>query len=74
MKKYFGDSSLPLIKELRGEQRRLRGEREKMSSEILNDKRELDEMKNMRKNVEVFLGSGDDLGKERYGRGFVEIE
>lgn len=74
LKKYFGDSSLPLIKELRGEQRRLRGEREKMSSEILNDKRELDEMKNMRKNVEVFLGSGDDLGKERYGRGFGEIE
>lgn len=58
LKKQFGGGKLPLIKELRAEQKKLKAESEKLRESLRNDKPKLDELRTMRKNIDIFLNSG----------------
>ena len=74
LKKSFGGGKLPLIKELRAEQKKLRAEAEKLRDEISNDKPQLDELKNMRKNIETFLGNDNRLSHGKHNKRSGELE
>ncbi len=69
LRKAFGGIKLPLIKELRTEQKELRDEIDKLRNEISNEKPKLDELKNMRRNIELFIDDydwhNDEQQKER---------
>ncbi len=66
IKKWFGDGKLPLIKSLRAEQNALREQGDKLKFAVDGEKPELDEMKNMRRNVEVFLRLDDAAQREQH--------
>lgn len=74
LKKSFGGGKLPLIKDLRAEHKRLRAEAEKLKAEINNEKPQLDELKNMRQNIEMFLGDYDRRDQERQNKYSGELE
>ena len=74
LKKHFGGEKLPLIKDLRAEQRKLRAEIEKLKSDISNEKPQLDELKNMRRNIEMFLGDDDRKSQGRQNKRSGELE
>ena len=74
LKKHFSRGKLPLIKELRAEQKKLRTEAEKLKSEICNEKPILEELKNMRRNIEMFLGCDDSQSHERNPKWTGELE
>ena len=56
VKKYFGGEKMPLIKELRVEQKQLLSEKEKLYSETNSAKSELDELLTVQRNIDKFLG------------------
>ena len=68
------NDKVPLIKELRVEQKKLKAEREKLNLELGNEKPELDELKNMRKNINLFLGVSDTQEQERSRKRSGELE
>jgi len=74
LKKHFGGEKLPLIKDLRAEQKKLRAEIEKLKSDISNEKPQLDELKNMRRNIEMFLGDDDRRSQGRQNKRSGELE
>lgn len=74
IKKAFGDKKLPLIKELRAEQKKLRSEADKLWAEIKNERPQLDELKNMKRNIEIFLGSDDCQSHKRQPKRTGELE
>lgn len=59
LKRHFSGCKLPLIKELRTEQKKLKAEVEKLKNEIHNEEPQLKELKNMRRNVAIFLGQDE---------------
>ena len=71
---YYGRHKLPLIKELRAEQKKLRTEVEKLKNEIRDEKPQLEELKNMRRNIEMFLGRDDCQRHERNYKRTGELE
>lgn len=74
LKKHFNGCKLPLIKELRTEQKKLRTEVEKLKNEIRDEKPQLDELKNMRRNIEMFLGHDNSQSHERKPKRTGELE
>lgn len=74
IKKWFGKEKPPFIKSMRAEQNRLIEEKAKILDDIYNEKPELDELKNMRKNVSMFLGINKDQRQEPYSHKTSEIE
>lgn len=68
LKKHFGGSSLPLIKDLRAEQKKLRAEKDKLIRETSSEKPELDELKTMRRNIDIFLGVDDKQQHDRQNK------
>ena len=74
LKKNFVGEKIPLIKELRAEQRKLRAEIEKLKSEIGNEKPQLDELKNMRRNIEMFLGDDNQRNQGLRNKRSGELE
>ena len=74
LKKHFGGEKLPLIKELRAEQKKLRAEIEKLKSDISNEKPQLDELKNMRRNIEMFLGDDNQRNQGLRNKRSGELE
>ncbi|WP_294411275.1 hypothetical protein [uncultured Ruminococcus sp.] len=74
IKKAFGDKKLPLIKELRAEQKKLRSEADKLWAEFKNEKPQLDELKNMKRNIEKFLGNDDRQTRNHRNRSSDELE
>ncbi len=67
LKKHFSGGKLPLIKELRAEQKKLCAEVEKLKNEIRDEKPQLEELKNMRRNIEKFLNNDDCRNHKRIG-------
>ena len=74
LKKSFGGGKLPLIKELRAEQKQLKAEAEKLRNEITNEKPQLNELKNMRRNIEMFLGNDERQSQGRRDKRSGELE
>ena len=74
IKKAFGDKKLPLIKELRAEQKKLKTEADKLWAEIKDERPQLDELKNMKRNIEKFLGNDDRQTHNRQNRHSEELE
>lgn len=74
LKKSFSGGTLPLIKELRAEQKKLRAEAERLKGELGNDKPQLDELKNMRRNIEMFLGDDERQSQEQRNKRTGELE
>lgn len=74
LKKSFGNDKVPLIKELRAEQKKLKAERENLNSKLGYEKPKLDELKNMRKNINLFLGVSDTQEQERQRKRSGELE
>ncbi|WP_295092864.1 hypothetical protein [Ruminococcus sp.] len=74
IKKSFGGKKLPLIKELRAEQKKLRTGADKLWAEIKDERPQLDELKNMRRNIELFLGEKGYRGKEQQKYKTGELE
>lgn len=74
IKKAFGGKKLPLIKELKAEQKKLRTEADKLWAEIKNERPQLDELKNIRRNIEKFLGNDDRQTYNLHNRRFDELE
>ena len=74
IKKAFGDKKLPLIKELRAEQKKLKTEADKLWAEIKGERPQLDELKNMKRNIEVFLGKDERLNSRQHQKCSGELE
>jgi len=74
LKKNFGDGKLPLIKELRAEQKELRVEKDKLKGQINDEKPPLDELKTMRKNIDLFMGVDDRAEQRRTKKRSGELE
>ena len=74
IKKAFGDKKLPLIKELRAEQKKLKTEADKLWAEIKDERPQLDELKNMKRNIEVFLGKDERLNSRQHQKCSGELE
>ena len=74
LKKHFSWGKLPLIKELRTEQKKLRNEVEKLKNEIRDEKPQLEELKNMRRNIAMFLGRDDCQSHEWNPKRTGELE
>ena len=74
LKKQFGGGKLPLIKELRSEQRKLKAETEKLRESLRNDKPKLDELRTMRKNIDMFLNSGQQNEHDQNRKRSDELE
>ena len=55
--KTFPSGKLPLLKELRAEQRKLRAEKDKLYEKYCDERTELSEIQNIKKNVDMILGS-----------------
>ena len=55
--KNFPSSKLPLINELKAEQRRLKSEKDKLYEKYCDERAELSEIQNIKKNVDMILGT-----------------
>ena len=55
--KNFPDGKLPLLKEMRAEQRKLRAEKEKLYEKYCDERSALTEMQKIKKNVDMILGT-----------------
>ena len=64
----------PLIKELRAERTKLMTEVEKLINEIRDEKPQLEELKNMRRNIERFLGRDKCQSHEKKPKSTRELE
>ena len=51
------DGKLPLLKEMRAEQRKLKAEKEKLYGKYCDERSELTEMQKIKKNVDMILGT-----------------
>ena len=74
IKKAFGGKKLPLIKELRAEQKKLRTEADKLWAEIKNERPQLDELRKMKNNIDRFLNSGKQHERSRNRKRSDELE
>lgn len=74
LKKSFGGGKIPLIKDLRAEQKKLRAEADKLRNEFSNEKPQLDELKNMRRNIEMFLGNDEQRSQKQQNKRSGELE
>ena len=74
IKKAFGDKKLPLIKELRAEQKKLRSEADKLWAEIKNERPQLDELIKMKNNIDRFLNSDNQHDRSRDRKRSYELE
>lgn len=74
IKKWFGSGKPPLIKSLRAEQNSLKEQRAKLKSAMENDKPELDELRKMRRNIDVFLGREDEQERASQKKRSGELE
>lgn len=74
VKKYFGNEKMPLIKELRAEQKQLFSEKEKLYSETNSAKSELDELLTVQRNIDKFLGIEHEQEKEQKKKRSGELE
>ncbi|WP_028515037.1 hypothetical protein [Ruminococcus flavefaciens] len=74
IKKAFGDKKLPLIKELRAEQKKLRTEADKLWAEIKNERPQLDELRKMKNNIDCFLNSDNQHDRSRDRKRYNELE
>jgi len=74
LKKQFSGGKLPLIKELRAEQKQLRTEVDKLYTEIRSEKPQLDDLRKMRNNIDLFLNSGKQHERSRNRKRSDELE
>ena len=74
VKKYFGSEKMPLIKELRAEQKQLLSEKEKLYSETNSAKSKLDELLTVQRNIEKFLGLEQEQKNEQKKKRSGELE
>ena len=74
IKKAFGGKKLPLIKELRAEQKKLRTEADKLWAEIKNERPQLDELRKMKNNIDRFLNSDNQHDRSRDRKRYNELE
>jgi len=74
VKKHFGGEKMPLIKELRAEQKQLLSEKEKLYSETNFVKYELDELLTVQRNIDKFLGLEHEQEKEQKKKRSGELE
>ena len=74
LKKQFSGGKIPLIKELRAEQKQLRTEVDKLYTEIRSEKPQLDDLRKMRNNIDLFLNSGKQHERSRNRKRSDELE
>ena len=74
IKRQFSGGKLPLIKELRAEQKQLRTEVDKLYTEIRSEKPQLDDLRKMRNNIDLFLNSGKQHERSRNRKRSDELE
>ena len=64
--KNFPDGKLPILKEMRAEQRKLKAEKEKLYEKYCDERSELTEMQKIKKNVDMILGT--EYGRQEQKR------
>lgn len=74
VKKHFNGEKMPLIKELRAEQKQLLSEKEKLYSETNSAKSELDELLTVQRNIDKFLGLEHEQEKAQKKKRSGELE
>lgn len=57
IRKYYDDGNVPPVKDIKNEIKDLRDERDKIKKDVYTEKTQIDELKNMKKNVGMFMGS-----------------
>lgn len=73
--KFFGKGGkLPLIKDLRAEQRALKAEMQKLKQSVGSENEELSELKNIRRNIEKFLGNNKKQTRQAQKKRKGELE
>lgn len=73
-KKHFGKNKFPLIKDLRAKQKELFHEKEQLKTAVNATKPGLDELTNVRKNIDMFLGinAHKDTTKQKHSTNILE--
>ncbi len=74
LKKRFNGGKVPLIKELRAEQKTLQAEKDKLYDSYYSDKSEFTELQTMKKNIDMILGRDTSQEQERSKKRSGELE
>lgn len=74
LKKRFNGGKVPLIKELRAEQKALQAEKDKLYESYYSEKSELSELQTMKKNIDMISGRDTSREQERSKKRSGELE